>query len=512
MRRVFEAIKVTEGNAFSIVVPLKKRTFISERPIDEDIDVFTLENLHVFFGGIEYTPILTAGGVCISLPATLQVRSYSLLLTATYQGAGVRVAYETAVIIVPYSEQSDAQNYLPGSPIVLDAAYIIGGAMTDEELEQLKDDLRQAIADENAAKEAYDEARQAYIEKAEQLDNVAQESTSQEILQLVSGVGRAAAAYNVGKTELAENLTEKGVPASASEELPTLADKVLDIQNVEKVFSVSDMSQGWLGIPGTLELIAQYYDVRYPYAQAYILTNGTQVTTVAGCKRIVYSDGGNVATVDNPSGNYIVGAYNDTVTIGFAVLMFDEPEMQNAPISNNYYIFEFGCKGATIEFGGMNGAYVRLCRFSECDIILQAGCLQQSRICLFVINSCTMQTISGSYTFQSCTQLQSISLPQVSTISGSYTFYGCTNLIDVEIGAAMQNSFTLATWNPTNVLSDAAKKAQMLANIRNHIAANLPDKTGETALTITFHANVKAAIQADQATSDAFTNKNWTIA
>ena len=76
----------------------------------------------------------------------------------------------------------------------------------------------------------------------------------------------------------------------------------------------------------------------------------------------------------------------------------------------------------------------------------------------------------------------------------------------------MQNSFTLATWNPTNVLSDAAKKAQMLANIRNHIAANLPDKTGETALTITFHANVKAAIQADQATSDAFTNKNWTIA
>ena len=182
MRRVFEAIKVTEGNAFSIVVPLKKRTFVSERPIDEDIDVFALENLHVFFGGIEYTPILTAGGVCISFPATLQVRSYSLLLTATYQGAGVRVAYETAVIIVPYSEQSDAQNYLPGSPIVLGAAYIIGGAMTDEELEQLKEETRERNAQLAQAIEDAEAAKAEWERKAAELDGVAQETT------LVQGV------------------------------------------------------------------------------------------------------------------------------------------------------------------------------------------------------------------------------------------------------------------------------------------------------------------------------------
>ena len=510
MRRVFEAIKVTEGNAFSIVVPLKKRTFISERPIDEDIDVFTLENLHVFFGGIEYTPILTAGGVCISLPATLQVRSYSLLLTATYQGAGVRVAYETAVIIVPYSEQSDAQNYLPGSPIVLDAAYIIGGAMTDEELEQLKDDLRQAIADENAAKEAYDEARQAYIEKAEQLDNVAQESTSREILRLVSGVGQAAAAYNVGKAELAENLTEKGVPASASEELPALANKVLAI-HTEVV--QDELTKKWLGMHGAAELLEQYTSGDYPHSMCYIVRDKAVVMDANGVDRMLYSSGSSVVEIIAPSGEYTVGAVSG-LGVGFVIFQYTNRTIQTPtigtdfPFSSALHVFQFAAMD--IDLGTFNArqSNLQISEFIRCSP--SSADLQSSKIAIFISES--WAGIFGNSTFNGCTQLQSISLPQVSTISGGSTFNGCTNLIDIEIGAAMQNSFTLATWNPTNVLSDAAKKAQMLANIRNHIAANLPDKTGETALTITFHANVKAAIQADQATSDAFTNKNWTIA
>ena len=44
------------------------------------------------------------------------------------------------------------------------------------------------------------------------------------------------------------------------------------------------------------------------------------------------------------------------------------------------------------------------------------------------------------------------------------------------------------------------------------MAANLPDRTGQTALTITFSSAVKAAINADTATAQAFSNKNWTIA
>ena len=42
-------------------------------------------------------------------------------------------------------------------------------------------------------------------------------------------LSQAAEAYNVGKTQLAENITSKGVQASASETLPELAEKVAAI-------------------------------------------------------------------------------------------------------------------------------------------------------------------------------------------------------------------------------------------------------------------------------------------
>ena len=424
---------------------------------------------------------------------------------------------------------------------------------------------------------------------------VAKEYTSQEIKELVlrevvenianmreacDNFSQAAEAYNTGKVELAENITAKGVPASASETLPELAGKVQAIQNINKEFNVSDISQRWLGMPGTLELIAQYYDTQYPYAQAYILAQGASVTAITGCKRIVYSDGSSVVSIDNPSGAYTIGAYSNEVTIGFAVLMFDTPVMQNVPVSNNAQVFEFGCKDATIEFGGMKGGYVQMCRFDGCDITLQVGALQESRICIFDIGNsditisgnttfyncsqlqsvslpnlvtisssytfaacsqlqsvslpnlvtisggstfegCSqlqsvslpnLVTISNTYTFTSCTQLQSVSLPNLVTISDKYTFSSCPNLIDIELGAAIDASFTLSTWSPKNVLEDNAKKAQMLQNIREHIAANLPDRTGLSSLTATFSEGVKAAILADTATMTAFTNKNWTIA
>ena len=470
---------------------------------------------------------------------------------------------------------------------------------------------------------------------------VAKEYTSQEIKELVlrevvenianmreacDNLSQAAEAYNTGKVELAENITAKGVPASASETLPELAGKVQAIQNINKEFNVSDISQRWLGMPGTLELIAQYYDTQYPYAQAYILVQGASVTAITGCKRIVYSDGGSVVSIDNPSGAYTIGAYSDEVTIGFAVLMFDTPVMQNVPVSNNAQVFEFGCKDATINFSGMNNASVHMCRFDGCDITLLDSALAKSQICIFDIGNSDI-TISGNYTFKSCSQLQSISLPNLVTISststfsscpqlqsvslpnlvtisststfsscpqlqsvslpnlvtisstytfascshlqsvslpnlvtiggnqtfsscpqlqsvslpnlvtirGAYTFTSCSqlqsvslpnlvtirdtsafdscpNLIDIELGAAIDASFTLSSWSPKNVLEDNAKKAQMLQNIREHIAANLPDRTGLSSLTATFSADVKAAILADTATMTAFTNKNWTIA
>jgi len=178
----FPNIRITEGNNFSIILPLLSRTYVATRPIDEEIDPEQLENVVVTFGGVPYQVQLTERGVQINLPATLAVGTYNILLTAEYLGSSIRAAYESAVTIVPWSEQSTAEQYIAGSPIVLRAAYVLSGAMTDAELEALKEEYReknaqldQAIADAEAAKREWEE-------KAADLDGVAQEETSQKIL------------------------------------------------------------------------------------------------------------------------------------------------------------------------------------------------------------------------------------------------------------------------------------------------------------------------------------------
>lgn len=185
----FPNIKVVEGNAFSVLIPLKVRTFESCKPIDEDIDPLHLTNVVFKFGGVEYTPVVDERGVSAVLPATLARGSYDIVVTAKYGDTPIRAAYESAVTIVAWNSQSDAQEYLPGSPIVLNAAYIIGGALTDEELEQLKQSLRDQIIATAQAEAAAQAAKEEYDRKAEALDDVAQETTSQEILDLVRNEG-----------------------------------------------------------------------------------------------------------------------------------------------------------------------------------------------------------------------------------------------------------------------------------------------------------------------------------
>ena len=189
----FPNIRITEGNNFSIILPLLSRTYVATKPIDEEIDPDQLENVVVTFGGVQYQAQRTARGVQIDLPATLAVGTYNILLTAEYLGSNIRAAYESAVTIVPWSAQSTAEQYIAGSPIVLRAAYVLSGALTDEELEALKEEYRAKIEEAEQAKEEAEEAKQEYIEKAEMLDDVAKETTSQEIKQLIinEGIERA---------------------------------------------------------------------------------------------------------------------------------------------------------------------------------------------------------------------------------------------------------------------------------------------------------------------------------
>ena len=173
----FPNIKVVEGNAFRVVMPLKRLTFESCQPIEEDIDATQLTDVVLLYGGVQVTASLGVDGVSFISPADMARGTYDIILTAKYQGTDMRAAYEGAITIVPWNSQSNAQQFVPGSPIVLNAAYLIGGALTDAELEALKEEYRernaelaQATADMEAAKEHYDQL-------AEQLTGVAQEQT-----------------------------------------------------------------------------------------------------------------------------------------------------------------------------------------------------------------------------------------------------------------------------------------------------------------------------------------------
>lgn len=173
----FPTIKITEGNAFTLIFQLKRRSYVAERPIDEDIDVTRLSNVHVTLGGVEYAPTIETYGVRIDVPATLVRGTYDGLLTADYDGNAIRGAYESCVQIVAWNAQSNAQQYILGSPVATKAAYVLGYMPTDAEVEALKQQLRDQIA---AAEQAEAEAiaeKERYAEAFEHLDDIAKEST-----------------------------------------------------------------------------------------------------------------------------------------------------------------------------------------------------------------------------------------------------------------------------------------------------------------------------------------------
>lgn len=93
------------------------------------------------------------------------------------------------------------------------------------------------------------------------------------------------------------------------------------------------------------------------------------------------------------------------------------------------------------------------------------------------------------------------------------------NLIDVIVGV-METNLNCKDWNPTNVLADATKKAQLIDNIKNHILARVSDVTGGTQLVFTVSTNMYNNIASEQiewqgetmSLADAFLTKNWLLA
>lgn len=122
-------------------------------------------------------------------------------------------------------------------------------------------------------------------------------------------------------------------------------------------------------------------------------------------------------------------------------------------------------------------------------------------------------------------RIKVIDMSSCSTDIGTSQYPGfkdVLNLIDLIIGKNIKGNFTPHGYNPTEAYSKTSAslvdKGEPFStnnqkwnyNLREHFAANLDDRTGLDAFTITFGSTVLA--QMEEATIEAFTSKNWTLA
>lgn len=122
----------------------------------------------------------------------------------------------------------------------------------------------------------------------------------------------------------------------------------------------------------------------------------------------------------------------------------------------------------------------------------------------------------------SYTSLVRLSIPKLKRINNgcimkTYSGKIGTNLIDVEVGE-METNLNLSYWSPTTVLTDIAKTKQLLENIKNHIALKVSDRSGLSALNVTFGFTSTLNSHSDSEVATAwteikqmFTNKNWNV-
>lgn len=128
-------------------------------------------------------------------------------------------------------------------------------------------------------------------------------------------------------------------------------------------------------------------------------------------------------------------------------------------------------------------------------------------------------SVNGSYG-----SLNRITIPKLKRINSGFIMYSrlttcnfALNLIDIEVGE-METNLNLQHWNPTDVLSNITKTKRLLENIKNHIALKVSDRSGLSALSVTFKFTSSLNSHSDSEViatwteiKQIFTNKNWNV-
>lgn len=188
-------LKVPLGNAFQVLFPVKTAEWKDGERAVEVADVRALTDIVVKVDGEEWQQgwEMDERGPLVNFPKdSLAKGPHNVEITADYFGVAIRAAYFECITMVQWSYESNIGNYIIGSPLVAEAAYIYVGITDDEELEALKQQYRNAIAATETARLQYEAAKDEFDEKAEALDDVAKETTllqkSAAIIEAISGI------------------------------------------------------------------------------------------------------------------------------------------------------------------------------------------------------------------------------------------------------------------------------------------------------------------------------------
>ena len=428
-------------------------------------------------------------------------------------------------------------------------------------------------------------------------------------------IARAAEAYNTGKVQLAENITAKGVQASATETLPELSEKVGAIAQTQTILEggevmaaqqfgdgalwnlyqvLADMKTRFMGNGDYAALIVcEYYkgydSLQLQGADAYYTCDGDlyeyaspnhiwhdsdngkmnrwvaflyrnegarlDITNTAISPRSMYI-GGHIGTIEyfvagrltNLVGGveetdvvdyFLSGTYtqewNDTLVIRGVKNICTTGKVGFVTSSRGFIIMELGQETQDPNFfltGNLltaNSARDIIIKSKEFPIGATISSINAQSVTIRELKKYTSYNIVGETGMIKTGQsTQRVSVPDITIIRDNNS-YGNTrilnrnsdtsNLIDLEVGA-MVTSITEDRWNPTNVLADPDKKAQLIENIKNHILARVSDATGGTQLLFIVNANMYNAIANEQiewqgetmSLADAFLTKNWLLA
>ena len=170
-------IKVPQGNAWQLLLPLSTAKWRGQDLVTESIDYRALEDIAVFIDGEEWDYTLQENGILCDIPADMPLGPHNTVITAAYFGVEVKASYFENFTIVQWSFESNVGEHLQDSPLISSPAYIYVGITDDQELEALKQQYRNAIASCETARLQYEAAKAEYDEKAEALDDVAKQST-----------------------------------------------------------------------------------------------------------------------------------------------------------------------------------------------------------------------------------------------------------------------------------------------------------------------------------------------